>query len=237
MKYRPLQPRCLNASDLKEILAETEGPTLEFKLKYDLSGGPGADNRRGEFAKDVIALVNTAGRDADAFAYLVIGAGDQPGHDGSRAHESIQPGQYNPSSLLKLVNAACIPELRELLVNEIELEQARHAVIVLPPSPHVHRFSKDILAAKRVWSRNIVPLRTGDEIIVASPEDIRLMEKQKAAWGGPLETEDFEYIIPLFAKYAPAPMPSGVRAKRAVRQLLAYLNTASSATSVPERTN
>jgi HEAT repeat protein len=237
MKYRPPKPRSLSASDLKELLAENEGLNLEFKLKYDLSGGSGAENRRGEFAKDIISLANTAGRDANDFAYLVIGAGDGLRADGTRARESIQPGQYSQQSLLKIANAACVPELRELLVSEIEMEETRYAVIILPPSPHVHRFSKDVPTVKRVWSKNVVPLRSGEEIIVASPEDIRLMEKQKAAWSGPHETNDFEYVIPLFAKYTPAPLPSGIRAKRAVRQLLALLGPTPPATNAAETTN
>jgi hypothetical protein len=63
------------------------------------------------------------------------------------------------------------------------------------------------------------------------------MQKQKMAWSLTEEADDFETIIPLFAKYTPTPLPSGIRAKRAVRQLLAFLNPRPHDTSVAESTN
>jgi hypothetical protein len=57
------------------MLSEEEGLRIEFKAKIDLQG-QGKDARRDEFAKDILGLVNTAGRTVDDYAYLVIGAGD-----------------------------------------------------------------------------------------------------------------------------------------------------------------
>ena len=161
MNHRPPQPRSITASDLKEMLAEKENLRLEFKLKYDLSGGQGAEHKRGEFAKDIVSLVNTAGRHVDEFAYLIIGAGDELQADGTRPCQSIQPGQYSEKSLLAIANANCTPELRELIVTEVELEGTLYGVIILPPSPHVHRFSKDVPTQKRTWPKNTVPVRSG----------------------------------------------------------------------------
>jgi hypothetical protein len=149
MLYRPPQPRSLTPSDIKAFLAEKEDLRLEFKLEYDLSGGDGGERRKGEFAKDILALANTAGRDATDFAYLVIGAGDKFQADGTRPRKAIQLGAYKPASLLELVNAACTPHIGELLVSEIDLEGTLYGVLTLPPSPHVHRFSKDVVTPKK----------------------------------------------------------------------------------------
>lgn len=224
MQHRPPDPRSLTASDLSKILRETEGLKLEFKLEYDLSGGAGSEQRKGEFAKDILSLVNTAGRNAFDFAYMVIGAGDKIQADGSRLRKSILSGQYTSPLVLDIVNASCAPQIKEMIITEIEVDETLYCVIVLPPSPQIHSFSKNIVTPKRTWQKNAVPLRSGEGVILASPDDLFLMQKQKMASILTDEADDFENIVPLFAKYTPTPLPSGIRAKRAVSQLLAFLN-------------
>jgi len=91
VQYRPNNPRALTPEDVREILAETEALRLEFKLKYDLSKGPERAKKVNEIAKDILGLLNTAGRTADDYAYLIIGAGDEILADGSRPHERRLP--------------------------------------------------------------------------------------------------------------------------------------------------
>jgi hypothetical protein len=73
----------MTAETLRALLAHKEGPTLEFKLEY-VFVGPGGDRNRAEVAKDLLALVNTAGRGADEAAHLILGAGDELRADGTR---------------------------------------------------------------------------------------------------------------------------------------------------------
>jgi hypothetical protein len=185
VQYRPNNPHALTAEDLREILAKIEAPKVEFKLKYDLSKGSERDKRVNEIAKDILGLVNTAGRTADDYAYLVIGAGDKILSDGSRPHEPVASGAYNPKTLLDIVNARCTPEIPELLYREIELEGRQYGVIILPPSPHVHSLVRDLETPKSTWRKNSVILRSGEAHILASEDDIRLMRQQKQAWSVP----------------------------------------------------
>jgi hypothetical protein len=156
MHFRPSDPRSLAANELSKILRETEELRLEFKLEYDLSGGAGSEQRKGEFAKDILSLVNTAGRDASDFAYMVIGAGDKIQEDGSRLHKSISPGQYTSQYLLEIVNASCVPHIKEMLTQELNIDGALYCVIVLPPASHIHSFSKNVATPKRTWPKNAV---------------------------------------------------------------------------------
>lgn len=185
MQYRPNNPRALTAEDIREILLETEAPKVEFKLKYDLSKGPERGKRLDEIAKDILGLVNTAGRTADDYGYLVIGAGDAILSDGSRVHEPVGFGHYRQKTFIDIVNARCRPEIPELIYREIEVEGRRYGVITLPPSPHVHSLVRNLETPKSTWPKNSVLLRSGEGHILASEDDIRLMRKQKEAWSVP----------------------------------------------------
>jgi hypothetical protein len=78
---------------LQRLVAERESSRLESKLKLELSGGDIADGRSLEFAKYVLALANTAGRDVGRQACLVIGPEDELKPNGARTAEAIAPHQ------------------------------------------------------------------------------------------------------------------------------------------------
>src|SRR4051794_24382847 len=108
----------MNAEKLKELLAiKDESPRCEFKLKYILSG-QGKSKALDELAKDIIALANTAGRDIDDFAYLIIGAGNKPNSKGIRDHEDVRPYNYQRKTLLEIVNARSDPKIPDLIYEE-----------------------------------------------------------------------------------------------------------------------
>ena len=182
VQYRPNNPRALTPEDVREILAETEALRLEFKLKYDLSKGPERAKKVNEIAKDILGLLNTAGRTADDYAYLIIGAGDEILADGSRPHEPVAPGHYKQKTFIDIVNSRCRPEVPELLYREVEVEGRRYGVVTLPPSAHVHSLARDLETPTRTWPKNSVLLRSGEGNILASEEDIRLMRQHKEVW-------------------------------------------------------
>jgi hypothetical protein len=164
------------------MLREVENLRIEFKQEIDLSKGSDKGKRYDELAKDILGLVNTAGRASDDYAYLVIGAGDKVLPDGSRSYHPVTASFYKQKTLLDIVNVRCIPEVPELLYREIELDDRRYGVVVLPPSPHVHSAARDLETPKGNWRKNSILLRSGEGNIQASEDDIRLMRQQKKAW-------------------------------------------------------
>jgi hypothetical protein len=181
MLHRPATPRAPRPEDLRRMLSEVEALRIEFKAKIDLKG-QGKDARRDEFAKDILGLANTAGRTADDYAYLVIGAGDKFLPDGLRSYIPTAPNLYQQKQLLEIVNERCTPEIPELLYREIEVEGRRYGVIILPPSPHVHATARQLDTPKGPWRKNSIILRRGEGHVLASADDVRLMRHQKRRW-------------------------------------------------------
>ena len=79
----PLPHGRVSAEELRGLLRPEQTLRLEFKKKYDLTG-PERGQRLDELAKDLLALLNTAGRHADDYAYLILGAGDELQKDWTR---------------------------------------------------------------------------------------------------------------------------------------------------------
>lgn len=172
----------MNVETLKKLLKSDENPRLEFKLRYDFL----SSNKTGlqdEIAKDVIALINTAGRYAEDFAYLILGASDKPNADGTRERESVKSSNYSRKTFLDIANARCYPPLPQLEYEEIELDGNWFGVIIVPPSKLVHVLIRDLNTDKdKLWRRNSVLVRHGDEVAVAGPDELGLMQQQKHQW-------------------------------------------------------
>ena len=161
---------------LRSLLAQEEGPTLEFKLEYVLAG-PGGDRNRAEVAKDLLALLNAAGRRGEA-AHLILGAGDELHADRSRRAKDSK-GLYKGAVFLEILNARCTPPVRELKYEEIELEKVTYGIVTLMPSRHVHQLTQDLVTPKGpTWRRNSVLIRHGDQVGNASPEEIHEIEEE-----------------------------------------------------------
>lgn len=169
----------ISPEKLGELLSQRdETPRCEFKLKYVLSG-QSRSKMLDEIAKDVIALANTAGRRADDYAYLVIGAGDKLKADESRDCEDVRHQGYDRRVFADIVNARCTPQLADLRYEQIILDGNCYGVIVIPPSPHIHTLTRDLNALKGMWRKGSVLTRHGDEVAVATFDELRLMEREK----------------------------------------------------------
>lgn len=174
----------IDVAKLKEFLEhKEESPKIEFKLKYELSGQNKGKNLD-ELAKDLLALTNTAGRTADDFAYLIIGAGDVVKADGTRDAANVRPSKYSPDQFLKIVNARCTPPVGELRFAEINHAGNFYGVVEIPPSPYVHELTRNLDTPRGSWQRGSVLIRRGSEIGVAAPSEIKLMEREKENWSG-----------------------------------------------------
>jgi hypothetical protein len=167
---------------LRDYLARKEGLRLEFKLKCELTG-QNNEERNNELAKDIIALLNTAGRHANDYAYLIIGAGDKLRSDGKRDYEPLQRDQYQASQFLDIVNARCLPKVSSIYYEEIEIDGNLYGVVILPPSPYVHALIQSLkLPGRHFAGEGVVLHRRGEAVAPAIGEELLLMSKQKEAW-------------------------------------------------------
>ncbi len=175
----------IDAARLDEFLRKSdETSNLEFKLKYVLTG-----QMRGKFldeiAKDLLALTNTSGRSEEDYAYLVIGTGDKLKPDGTRDKEDVRPYGYSREQFLDIVNARCTPRVQDLAYAEVELDGNYYGVVEIPPSPYIHELTRNLDTPKGVWQRGCVLVRHGDQVGVASPQELRLMEQEKGRLAQP----------------------------------------------------
>ncbi len=183
----------VSAEELRGLLRQEEGLRLEFKKKYDLTGQE-KGKRLDELAKDLLALLNTAGRHADDYAYLILGAGDELHDHWTRDYEPVPPGQYTQKQFLGVVNGRCIPDVLSIEYQEIELDGRQYGVVILPPSPHVHALARDLQTPKRVWPKHGVVMRSGEGTILASEDHIRVMREQKSSWIGSHRATDLDGV-------------------------------------------
>jgi len=169
----------LDESRLKELLALTEElPTVEFKLKYVLSG-QGKNKALDELAKDIIALTNTGGRNPGDYAYLVIGAGDTLKYDGTRDHDDVRQYGYDSKMFLTIANVRCSPPIPNLSFLQIEIEGRCYGILAIPPSPHMHSLTRDLDTPKGLWRKSSVLIRHRDEVAVASFEEMTVIKREK----------------------------------------------------------
>ncbi len=203
----------IDAAKLKEFLERTdESPKIEFKLKYEFSGQNKSKNMD-EFVKDLLALTNTAGRASDDFAHLIIGAGDVLKADGTRDAADVRPFNFKPEQFLQIVNARCAPPVRDLEYSVVEHAGNFYGVIEIPPSPFVHELTRNLDTPKGSWQQGSVLVRRGSKIGVASPGEIKLMEREKESWSGSIAAS--RTPLELLEEYLPDP-----NNKIAVRKLI-----------------
>lgn len=174
----------IDVAQLKEFLErKDESPKVEFKLKCEFSGQD-KGKRQDEFAKDLLALANTAGRAANDYARLIIGAGDVLRADGTRAAEDVRPFNFKPEQFLSIVNARCAPPVGNIEYAVVEHAGNFYGVIEIPPSPLVHELTRNLDTPKGSWQRGSVLVRRGAEVGVASFGELKLMEREKESWSG-----------------------------------------------------
>ncbi|MBI4451384.1 putative DNA binding domain-containing protein [Candidatus Woesearchaeota archaeon] len=164
----------MNPQTLAGLLAQQEGPHLEFKLQYVLEG-QGKERNLDELAKDLVALVNTA----RGPAHLIIGAGDELHVDGSREARSVAGEGYAAQRLLDIVNARVTPPITTLAYQEVGHAGSIYSVISVEESGHVHYLARDLVTPHRNWPKNSVLVRHGSGVEVATPDEIREMERRR----------------------------------------------------------
>ncbi|PSB22813.1 hypothetical protein C7B76_02550 [filamentous cyanobacterium CCP2] len=148
----------------------------------------------GELVKDIISLTNGNIGTVNQTAHLIIGADDKLKPDGTP--NILDVGDQTPprKDIYEKVNSYCQPRLPDLHCNIYQFESKRLLVISVPPSPYLHKLSKQLKTPKKDFSPYTVLIRRGDgeEIYEASREEQEAIEKEKQA---------FSQILPKVAKY------------------------------------
>ena len=160
----------MDAIVLQQLLGQPESATLEFKqalYRIDDPDGETKKRQRGELIKDILSLANGNAGVAGQTSYLVIGAADQIGEDGTRRLYDITAKMPLARSLLSLVNSACLRALDDLKCEEIILDGIRLVVITVFPSPHLHETSRK-LDASQTYTEHVVFMRRVDSVDVAN---------------------------------------------------------------------
>lgn len=136
-----------------------------------------------ELVKDILALTNGNIGTAHQTAYLIIGADDKLKLDGTPNLRDVGEKTLTRKEIYEKVNSYCQPRLPDLQCDIILLEGKRLLVISIPPSPYLHRLSKQLKTPKKEFSPHTVLMRRGDgeEIYEASSEEQKALEKEKQA--------------------------------------------------------
>lgn len=168
----------MTPAELKILLARQEGLKLEFKREYQLKGQD-PSRSKAEVAKDLMALVNTLGSDINEPAYLILGAGDQLLADGSRKGSDVSSFGYTAAQFLDIVNSRCTPPIHDLRYQEIQCDGITYGVIILPASYYIHECTADLVTTSRIWPKNSVLIRRGDQVGLASSAEIQTLLQRK----------------------------------------------------------
>ncbi|WP_026736072.1 AlbA family DNA-binding domain-containing protein [Fischerella sp. PCC 9605] len=134
-----------------------------------------------ELIKDVIALANGNTGTAAQTGYLVVGADDKLKADGTPTLRDVGNAMPTRKEILQKINSYCQPQLPDIQCEEVVVDGVKLFVVSIPPSPYLHRLSKQLKTLKKEYSPYTVLIRRGDgeETYEASPEEQIAIEKEK----------------------------------------------------------
>jgi hypothetical protein len=176
----------MNTEQLKELLRKPEG--LKFDFKQKLSMVDSSDNSmkakfQDEFVRDILALVNGNIGTAGETAYLIVGAEDKLKSDGTRELHDCSHLELPPKEILQKVNARCNPPIPDVQCEFIEMDGKQIFIIAIPPTPYLHEATRDLtLPNQKTYPKNSIFIRRGEEINLASVEEIDAIRREKEQW-------------------------------------------------------
>lgn len=161
----------MTPDELRTLLRRPESATLEFKREFYHLNHPDQqekEKQRGEFIKDILALANGNATAAGEPAYLIIGADDRLGADGTRALFNVSDVIPDQRTLLGLVNKVCEPTLDTLLCESIVVDGVRLIVITIPATPHLHETMRPLETRGQSYTEHVVLYRENAQTKVAN---------------------------------------------------------------------
>ncbi|MCS7251353.1 MAG: ATP-binding protein [Anaerolineae bacterium] len=158
----------MNARFIKGLIAQGEGPTLEFKRELDLSIREG----QAEFCKDLMSLANIM-KSVGKTSYLLIGVDD----DGTVV------GMKSPLTARQLKDAAdlyCQPPVVFRYWQGL-VDGKLVGLIIIPQSYRKpHKFKREFASDKKRIAERTVFTRHLSHVVTASPEEIVALDQEAA---------------------------------------------------------
>lgn len=139
------------------------------------------DQQWAEFVKDILALTNGNIGTVQQTAYLIIGCDDKLKADGTPTIRDVGNQVSQPKEIYEKVSSYCEPQIQNLECQTISLDNQRLFVISIPPSPYIHKLSKQLKTPKKEFSRHTVLLRRsdGEETYEASDDEKKALQREK----------------------------------------------------------
>jgi hypothetical protein len=160
--------------ELRRLLRQPEGPTLEFKqewYKLDSLDSNIKSRQRDELIKDILSLANGSPSTAGKKAYLIIGADEKINPDGDRTLYDVEEAPPDRKRILDMISAACDPGLEDIEIEVVTLAAKRVFVITIPPSPYVYETTHELSGTKSKYNEYVVFIRRGETIGIASAKE------------------------------------------------------------------
>jgi len=159
----------VNPRWIKRLIAQGEGPTVEFKREVDLSTREG----QAEFCKDLMSLANIM-KTVGKTSYLLIGVDDNG--------EIV--GMKSPLNHRQLKDAAdlyCQPPVVFRYWQGL-VDGKLVGLLIIPQSYRKpHKFKREYASDKKRIAENTVFTRHLSHVVVASPEEIVALDQEAAA--------------------------------------------------------
>ena len=147
----------MDKSSLRNLVWQPkENAKLDFKIEmykiFEPKPSASADIQKwqeakeqqwAELTKDVIAIANGNVGTAEETGYLIIGAKDKLGTDEKPMLRDVGTNIPSCRQVLDKVDSYCNPPL-QLHCDLIKVDDINLFVISFPPSPHLHRLSKQL---------------------------------------------------------------------------------------------
>jgi hypothetical protein len=137
-----------------------------------------------ELVKDVISLTNGNVGTHEETGYLIIGVADKLKSDGTRHLQDVVSKELpTRSEILDKVNSYCNPPIPDIKRFEQELDGKKLFVIEIPPSPYLHRLSRQLEPPKSQGGFSshalLIRRKDGEKIYVASSEEQEALQQEK----------------------------------------------------------
>jgi predicted HTH transcriptional regulator len=176
------------------VLHPEESAKLDFKIELYKINEPkptvqadiqkwtdAREQQWAELTKDIIALANGNIGTATQIGYLIIGADDKLKPDGTPNLRDVGNKVPTRKEILDKVNSYCQIPLPDIKCEKILLDGINLFVISIPPSPYLHRLSKQLKTPKKEYSPHTVLIRRrdGERTYEAFPEEQTAIEQEK----------------------------------------------------------
>lgn len=169
----------MDEKQLRELLKQPESVKLEFKSQMYQLEGQGKIREWNELIKDLIALANGNIRTANQEGYLIIGAADQLGEDGTREIYDVGEIKLTQKQLLDKLCSYCDPPFQDLSIESVPIDGKTICVFTIPPSDYLYELKKTLQTKTKQFSEGSVLIRRKDAIDTATDQERVGIRKEK----------------------------------------------------------